>query len=799
MNAPPRQARAGNVETLPGFGPDEPLPGQRFALPGDRVETRRPRSVSVQHVTMAIELDFTDQTAHVDCQLRLTCRAGRSDEIRLDACGLAVGSVAVDGKPTAHVEHGGAVVAIPCPRPLVAGDHVTVRLRYRVGRSAGLHWTATGGGTPAIAYTQGQPEYTRYWLPCVDDLAERLTTDLTITVPSGQIAVAGGELTGWDDDGRSATFRWRQDVATAPYLISFAAGELCEVDLGRSGNVPLRLYGRRGLAADLRRVFTPTAAMLAFLEQHIGVPYPYHGYAQVVVPEHVAGGMENASISHLSERVIASTDSEPAIVHELCHQWFGNLWTCADWSHLWLQEGFCRIFEVLWYEHTRGLDEAEAYRLERARWYYDEDRRYRRALVPACFTSPTDLFDRHSYDKSCLIVNLLRRWLGDDFWAGMRAFARDSAGRSVRFSALADAFARATGRQIEPVIGPLIRRPGHPELEWSAEWSPGTLMLVIEQVQAEPDYLVPVYVEVHDSTGARRVLVMVGQRRREIAFEQPERPAAVIVDPDRSVVGTVRARHTVTVAELAYLAAHHPHAAGRADAISELARTADEPSWRPVALAALRDSFWGVRVAAAHVLGHLPGLAARLRDELRAEPEARARAALVDVLSGYADTESSAAVRAALDDASPTVRSAATRALARGADDDAQAWTRRQLASSGRGDLIRCAALQGLAEGEQPGRAEIILDWTGEDRSPEARETAATQLVLLQPDEAAFRRLTELLHDPSAAIQLIAVVGLTRWGGNRAEEALATWLPSAVDDRARRACREGLAMLAAAR
>ena len=56
----------------------------------------------------------------------------------------------------------------------------------------------------------------------------------------------------------------------------------------------------------------------------------------------VTTGQEAALFSLLSERYGRALLNEPTgvslIAHELAHQWWGNLVTCQDWTHFWLNE-----------------------------------------------------------------------------------------------------------------------------------------------------------------------------------------------------------------------------------------------------------------------------------------------------------------------------------------------------------------------------------------------------------------------------------------------------------------------------
>ena len=77
------------------------------------------------------------------------------------------------------------------------------------------------------------------------------------------------------------------------------------------------------------------------------IPYSWTYYSIVVMPfGYPNGGMENPQITFMSPSVIkAGKDAEDVAAHEIAHSWFGNLITCGNWSHTWLNEGFTVFME----------------------------------------------------------------------------------------------------------------------------------------------------------------------------------------------------------------------------------------------------------------------------------------------------------------------------------------------------------------------------------------------------------------------------------------------------------------------
>ncbi len=152
--------------------------------------------------------------------------------------------------------------------------------------------------------------------------------------------------------------------------------------------------------------------------------------------------MENTSLTTLlSDFVVVSPDtenilaegmygSEGIIVHELAHQWFGDLVTCKDWSHAWLNEGFATFYSLLYFGKKYGHDNM-MYGLYRDMQnilhppYLQNDMENPqseavdvRPIVTRKYKIPFDQFDElHAYTKPSLLLHSLQCQLGDELFA----------------------------------------------------------------------------------------------------------------------------------------------------------------------------------------------------------------------------------------------------------------------------------------------------------------------------------------------------------------------------------------------
>jgi aminopeptidase N len=625
-----------------------------------RACSHEPRECPFDVLSYAIELELLPETRSIraECTVRLRALERSLDEIELDLVGLEVDGVEDElGRPLAFGRTGGTL-AIELAERLEPGGAAELAIRYSGQPERGLWYAGRrlDGSGPTLVFSHGETEYSRGWFPCFDEPSERASAELQLTMPARWTSVASGERVGdLEVSGALRVERWRMDFPHPSYLLGFVAGELTQEE-GRAGDVPLQFVAEPYLADWIAPTFEETDEILAFLAEYAGTAYPYPKYSQSAVDNFPWGGMENISATTLTPLLLTDErgrrDQPPyyLIAHEAAHQWFGDLLTCADWSHLWLNEGFATYLTLLYVERTRGRDEFRAQVRETQEAYLLEDvGEGRRPTVWNVWKEPDDVFDTRPYQGAASRLHLLRSVLGDEgFEAGVREYVRSYAGRSVVTGDLERAMERATGRELERFFEQWFLRPGFPEFEVWWKWDEsGELALEVEQVQAGGDgtpavFELPAEIEVRDEREAHRFRLELDERRERFELPCPERPLYVLFDPDGWIPKRVHCEREAE--EWLALSRLAEDVNARREAVLALGRLAsahgpDEDSPELVALLerVRSDGSSWVRADAATALALAP--CAAVRDELTrvalGDGEPRVRAAALQALGAF--------------------------------------------------------------------------------------------------------------------------------------------------------------------
>lgn len=202
-------------------------------------------------------------------------------------------------------------------------------------------------------WTQGQGKYTSNWLPSIDDMNDKIEFDLSITFDSDYEVIANGKLINKEINKLNTTWHYNMEKPMSSYLVALAIGKYNKkVEYSKRG-VPLEMYYYPKDSLKFEPTYRYTKQLFDFLEDEIGVPYPWQNYKQIPVKDFLYAGMENTSATIFSDAFvidsIAFVDKNYVNVnaHELAHQWFGNLVTETSGTHHWLQEGFATYYALL--------------------------------------------------------------------------------------------------------------------------------------------------------------------------------------------------------------------------------------------------------------------------------------------------------------------------------------------------------------------------------------------------------------------------------------------------------------------
>ena len=785
-----------------------------FPLPGDEVHWPRDMTFSIKHVKLELELDVDNELLKGVASHTFSPINDGLTSLELDAAELEIQSVtALDGT-TLGYSHENESLRVELRSPLDQGEESTIQVRYRCKPRRGLYFNTPDDSYPnrlRQVWTQGEDEDSRYWFPCFDVPNQRFTSELIVTAPAEWTTISNGKLLSVAENGATKTWHWDQSKPHPAYLVSLVAGEYVEISDGWNG-VPILYYSPPGREEDTRRAFDKTPGMMQFFTEKIGVPYPWEKYSQVIVEDFIFGGMENTSATTMADYLLHdgrahidySTDS--IVAHELAHQWFGDLLTCRDWSHGWLNEGFATYFDLLFKEHDLGIDEFRYAVYQDANSYLQEDSsRYRRPVVSNVYNQPVDLFDRHLYEKGAVVLHMLRNVLGDkQFWKAIHHYCVKHQNTNVTTEDLQRAIQESTGKNLDWFFHQWIYSGGHPELKVTYQWDDDTqtARLSVSQSQATdnltPLFRMPIQVAFLSSEDRHPVKIELSEKEQTFYFPLKEKPLLVQFDPGYGCLKTLEFERPKEM--LLYQLKHDEDVIGRIQAAQSLAKLGAPDCVEALKDAALNDPFWGVQAQAAAALGTVKSESAlHALVECTQVSHPKTRRAVVTALGEF---KSEVALKAILPftghDDSYFVQAEAARAVARTQQPESFETVSKLLGQPSYNDVVSVQCLHGLAELKDERAIPLAKEWAVYGKPSRIREAALACLGKLgegKTDVTEF--LIEYLHDPWLRARTSAVLALQELKDDKAIPAISRCIPRELDGRVVRRCREAIAAIRA--
>ncbi|HNY40300.1 MAG TPA: M1 family metallopeptidase [Bryobacteraceae bacterium] len=305
----------------------------------------------------------------------------------------------------------------------------SVTIEYETSPSAsGLQWldaAQTAGKRSPFLYSQSQAIHARSWAPLQDTPSVRFTFSARISAPA--------PLTSLMAAARLKDGHFHMPTPIPSYLLALAVGELEFRPVGaRCG-----IWAEPPVVEKAAREFEDVEKMVQAAERLYG-PYLWGRYDILVLPPSFPfGGMENPRLTFATPTVIAGDKSLVALVsHELAHSWSGNLVTNANWSDLWLNEGFTTYFERRIQEEIYGRARSEMEFSLEVGELQDEMKTLKpddtRLVTDFTGRDPDDALSQVPYVKGALMLRMLEEKYGRTrFDAFLRGYFQRYAFQSI--------------------------------------------------------------------------------------------------------------------------------------------------------------------------------------------------------------------------------------------------------------------------------------------------------------------------------------------------------------------------------
>lgn len=346
------------------------------------------------------------------------------DTIKIDAINMEFSEVAINGKSVKFKNSGKTLNLF---EGFKKGKN-KITFNYSAKPKQTLYFT--GQDENLQIWTQGQGRYTSHWLPSFDDVNEKVVFNLSVKFQNGYKIISNGvfknvnhKRNGYENG--FSTYNYQMEKPMSSYLVMLAIGNFAKQTTTTKSGTPLEFYLDKNDVSKFEPTYRYSREMFDYLEQEIGVKYPWDIYRQVPVRDFLYAGMENTTSTIFAQDFVVDeigfNDRNYVNVnaHELAHQWFGDLITAQSGKHHWLQEGFATYYALLAERHLFGDD-----------YFYEELNDYAEQLKRASKTDTIPVMNEKAsslsfYKKGAWALHVMREDIGaKDFQKAVKKYLK---------------------------------------------------------------------------------------------------------------------------------------------------------------------------------------------------------------------------------------------------------------------------------------------------------------------------------------------------------------------------------------
>ncbi|MBK7147762.1 MAG: M1 family metallopeptidase [Bacteroidetes bacterium] len=519
----------------------------------------RIREHNVDFAKMVLQVKFNTKEGKVSGQVKYDFKPLQYivDTLFLNAPGIAIEKVLLDGKPVNFVTDTDGLV-IRFAQSLNWNKNYKLDISYEATPRKGLYFigwnvdtkneTKNRYFTRKQIWTQGQGIDNRHWIPCYDDVNDKMITETIITFDSAYTVVSNGILKSRkiNTDGTS-TWHYAMTKPMVPYLIMLAIDKYKYRDYTSKNGMVSRQYYYADRPETVEPTYQYSAEMMDWLPAELMVKYPWETYANVPVQDFMYGAMENTTATIFTDFYVMDWRQQlernyvATNAHELTHQWFGDYITEYSAQHHWLHESFATYYAKQFTRKVYGEDSYEWNKRGEALQAINADRNDRFPVAHSQGGSA-----RH-YPKGSHVIDMMRYVLGDSVYRKCIAqYLKKHAFANVSNEDFKQAFMEFGGVNLDWFFNQWVYRAGIPDIEVTTNRNAYEVAFFIRQKQKKDElqdyFKMPVVCELHykDLTStSKRVWISRANDTIRIPIAYGKELDFLLFDPGSEILKTI--------------------------------------------------------------------------------------------------------------------------------------------------------------------------------------------------------------------------------------------------------------------
>jgi aminopeptidase N len=558
--------------------------GKKRTYLDDGAWAPRERNVDFKHMRLEVSFETSQGLVKGKVTHRFSPLRDKVDSIWLDGVDMRILDATINGKAAkTRVEQNGLWVFTGRSLPYGETDSMTVV--YECNPRRGLYfigWNDPSGMCRKQIWSQGQGIDNRNWIPFYDEMNDKITTEMIVTMQSEyKVLSNGAKLKEKDNKNGTKTWYYKMSHQYAPYLVMLGIGDYQIEERKSKSGVPLHLYYYPDWKDRVQATYQYSEDMIDFFESEIGVKYPWESYSQIPVQDFMYGAMENTTATVYGDFLMVDERSnwDRAYVgvnaHELAHQWFGDYVTAKSDAHHWLQESFATYYNQMYERKVYGNDYFDWARRDAQNGAVNESKKN---LLQVAHSQAGSV--RH-YPKGAFVLNMLKYVVGgrDAYNRSVKLYLEQHAYSNVTSEDLMNAFNESTGMSLNWFWDEWIYKGGEPSYNVTAkdinENGKRSTQIYVEQVQEMNDvvglFKMPIWFEVHYTDGtSEKKMEWIEEKSTFVSVPNAgnKTVAYVLFDPNNEILKSVT--FTKPVEWLKNQALDAPNMLDRYDAITAM-------------------------------------------------------------------------------------------------------------------------------------------------------------------------------------------------------------------------------------